>query len=100
MHLRLCLLFSSLALTSLLLLNPGQSQQPKQPGPKWAPSPHIAATDARTPEGERKGFHLPPGFEVQLVAAEPEIKRPINIAFDAKGRLWVTLSTEYPFAAK
>jgi putative heme-binding domain-containing protein len=62
--------------------------------------PPIAPTEARTPEGEREGFHLPPGFEVQLVAAEPDIIHPINIAFDARGRLWVTTSIEYPFPAK
>ena len=41
---------------------------------------------ARTPEEERKAFHLPPGFEAQLVASEPMIHKPINLAFDDKGR--------------
>jgi putative heme-binding domain-containing protein len=68
--------------------------------PKYPPSEHVAGTDPRTPEDERKGLHLPPGFEVQLVAAEPDIGKPINIAFDARGRLWVTQSQEYPFPAK
>jgi putative heme-binding domain-containing protein len=58
---------------------------------------HIAATPPRSPEEERKAFHLPPGFEIQLIAAEPDVKKPINIAFDAGGRLWVTQSVEYPF---
>jgi putative heme-binding domain-containing protein len=44
-------------------------------------------------------FHLPAGFEIQLVAAEPDINKPMNLAFDAKGRLWVTTSIEYPYAA-
>jgi putative heme-binding domain-containing protein len=60
----------------------------------------VAATDPRAPEDERKGLHVPPGFGVQLVAAEPDIGKPINIAFDAHGRLWVTQSEEYPFPAK
>jgi putative heme-binding domain-containing protein len=60
----------------------------------------IAQTNPRTPEEERKGFHLPPGFEVQLVAAEPDVRKPININFDDRGRLWVTESVEYPFAAQ
>lgn len=59
----------------------------------------IRPTEARTPEEERKGFHLPPGFEIQLFAAEPEIQKPINMAFDSRGRLWVSGSTEYPFPA-
>lgn len=60
---------------------------------------HIRSTTARTPEEERKGFKLPDGFEIQLFASEPDIGKPINFAFDAKGRMWVTQSFEYPFAA-
>lgn len=61
---------------------------------------HIRNTEARTPEEERAGFTLPPGFEISLFASEPQIGKPINLAFDAKGRLWVTQSVEYPFPAK
>src|SRR5881397_2309760 len=57
----------------------------------------VRSTGPRTPQEEAKGFHVPPGFEVQLVAAEPEIGKPMNMAFDEKGRLWVTQSREYPF---
>src|SRR5579871_5991270 len=57
----------------------------------------IRKTDALTPEQEQKTFHLPPGFEIQLVGSEPEIGKPMNLAFDAKGRLWFTESREYPF---
>src|SRR5688572_19604283 len=59
----------------------------------------VAKTEARTPAEELKTFKLPPGFEIQLVAAEPDINKPMNMAFDAKGRLWVTTSIEYPWAA-
>ncbi len=61
--------------------------------------PNIADTDPLSPAEEVKKFHLPPGFRIQLVASEPDIRKPINIAFDAKGRLWVTGSVEYPFPA-
>lgn len=60
---------------------------------------NIRSTPARSPEEERLGFKLPDGFEATLYASEPDIGKPINIAFDAKGRLWVTQSFEYPFAA-
>src|ERR1700678_1608616 len=50
----------------------------------------IRPTDPKTPEEERRSFHVPPGFEVQLVAAEPDIQKPMNLAFDARGRLWVS----------
>ena len=61
--------------------------------------PPVAPTDPLTPAEEQKQFKLPPGFEIQLVAAEPDIQKPMNLAFDARGRLWVSHSIEYPFAA-
>lgn len=60
----------------------------------------VAPTDPRTTEDERAAFRLPPGFEAQLVAAEPDIAKPMNLAFDDLGRLWVTSSYEYPWPAK
>jgi len=59
----------------------------------------VRTTEPETPAEQRKRFHLPPGFEIQLVATEPEINKPMNMAFDAIGRLWVTTSTEYPWPA-
>jgi len=61
---------------------------------------NVRTSPARTPQEQQKLFHLPPGFEIQLVASEPDIDKPINMAFDAKGRLWVTGSREYPFPVK
>lgn len=56
-------------------------------------------TKPLSPEDERKTFLLPPGFEARLFAAEPQIDKPMNMAFDVKGRLWVSSSQEYPIAA-
>src|SRR5882672_10266851 len=60
---------------------------------------YVRVTEALTPQQELTNFHLPPGFEMQLVASEPEIGKPMNMAFDARGRLWITQSKEYPYAA-
>ena len=60
---------------------------------------HIRTTEFQTPEQERAGFKLPPGFEITLYASEPDIGKPINMEFDERGRLWVTQSSEYPMAA-
>src|SRR5687767_2782791 len=60
----------------------------------------VAKTEHRSPADEQKAFKLPPGFEIQLVAAEPDINKPMNLAFDARGRLWVTSTVEYPYPAK
>src|SRR5579883_2341113 len=71
--------------------------QPKLPN---LPPNLMAPTDPLSPADERKAFKLPPGFDAQLVASEPDIQKPIQMAFDARGRLWVTTSYHYPFAAK
>jgi putative heme-binding domain-containing protein len=60
----------------------------------------VAPTDALSPADERKALVVPAGFEVQLVASEPDIQKPMQMAFDAKGRLWVTTSYHYPFPAE
>lgn len=59
----------------------------------------VAPTEALSPAEEQKKFHLPPGFEIQLVASEPQIHKPINLNFDSAGRLYVTDTVEYPFPA-
>lgn len=58
---------------------------------------NVRTTEPQTPEEELKAFQVPNGFEMQLVAAEPDLRKPMNMAFDAKGRLWITESREYPF---
>jgi putative membrane-bound dehydrogenase-like protein len=54
---------------------------------KGAPMPaeEVAAT-----------MELPPGFKCLVFAAEPDVRQPIGIAWDAKGRLWV--AENYTFA--
>ena len=59
----------------------------------------VRTTDPVPPSDQQRRFKLPPGFEIQLVAHEPEINKPMNLAFDTLGRLWVTTSIEYPWAA-
>src|SRR6185295_1444036 len=60
---------------------------------------NVRTTEPLTPEEQQKTFKLPPGFKIQLVTAEPDIQKPMNMAFDSKGRLWVSMSREYPFPA-
>src|SRR4051812_47497971 len=49
-----------------------------------------------SPEEAIEAMTVPPGFAVELVAAEPDIVNPIAMAFDDRGRIWVTESLEYP----
>jgi len=66
----------------------------------WAADPFaegVRRTDPLSPEQEQRTFTLPPDFEITLFAAEPDIAKPMNMAFDERGRLWVTTTLEYPF---
>jgi len=39
---------------------------------------------------------VPPGFQVELVAGEPDIVNPVSMTIDERGRFWITESLEYP----
>jgi putative membrane-bound dehydrogenase-like protein len=40
-------------------------------------------------------FQVPPGFQVSLFAAEPDVQQPVAMTFDARGRLWVAENYTY-----
>ena len=48
------------------------------------------------PEKAAAKLEVHPDFNIQLVAAEPLINKPMNIDWDAAGRLWVAETPEYP----
>jgi putative heme-binding domain-containing protein len=76
---------------ALLLVPTAFAADPRGDNPDAPPS---------TPQEQLAKFHVPPGFEVQLVADETQIQKPMNLNFDAAGRLWVTGSELYPWPAK
>src|SRR6185503_2315741 len=41
-------------------------------------------------------FTLPPGFQIELVAAEPDVAKIVTVAFDEAGRMWAITAVEYP----
>ena len=52
-----------------------------------------------SPEDELAEFKIDPRFEVNLFASEeqfPDLACPIQMRWDAQGRLWVSCSTTYP----
>ena len=49
-----------------------------------------------TPEEAARRFKVPPGFEVTLFAGEPDVRQPIAMTFDDRGRLWVAECYSYP----
>ncbi len=68
------------------------------PGGKWGVTgePIRRMQEPLSPEESMKHMHLPEGFEVQLFASDPDIYRPICMAWDARGRLWIAETVDYP----
>ena len=58
--------------------------QDRPPGPALSPQEAMAK------------MQLPPGFKVELAAAEPDVVNPTAMTFDDRGRIWVCESFEYP----
>jgi putative membrane-bound dehydrogenase-like protein len=89
---------SRLALAAMLLVIvplagpiPAQKQQEKPPhGQDKMPGPAL------TPAEAVKKMTVPPGFSVEIVAAEPDLINPTAMTFDEQGRIWVCESIEYP----
>jgi putative membrane-bound dehydrogenase-like protein len=76
---------------------------PTPPGKKFigAPEPKNAAkASPLSPDEERAEFTLPPGFEIELVAAESEgIGKFVAVDWDQRGNLWTMTALEYPVDA-
>ncbi len=49
-----------------------------------------------SPDQALQSFRLSDGLKIELVAAEPLVQDPINIAFGEDGRLWVVEMGDYP----
>ncbi|MCU0880812.1 MAG: dehydrogenase, partial [Pirellulaceae bacterium] len=43
-----------------------------------------------------KAMVVPPGFSVQCAAQEPDVKQPIAMAIDDRGRIWIAEAYNYP----
>lgn len=59
----------------------------------------LSSIRITSPQESKKKFELPDGFEINLFASEvefPELKNPVQFAFDNKGRLWVCTMESYP----
>src|ERR1700752_3083537 len=61
---------------------PGEIQSPLPPDLKIPPAPPPS------PEAALKSFQLPPGFRIELVAAEPPVQAPVALQFGPNGRIW------------
>jgi putative membrane-bound dehydrogenase-like protein len=65
-----------------------------------APFPEPTNNQAETipllsPEVALSKMQLPPGFKATVFAAEPELRQPIALCWDERGRLWVAENYTY-----
>lgn len=63
------------------------------------PTNVAAPIPPTTPEESRAQMQVADGFAVSLFASEvefPELAKPVQLAFDARGRLWVCTMPSYP----
>lgn len=79
--------------SSLLLAQNGDKAGETQK--ETVPAEKIPSAPVLSPEDELKSFRLPPGFRVELVAAEPLVHSPVQAQFDHRGRLWVVEMNGY-----
>ncbi|WP_337172923.1 PVC-type heme-binding CxxCH protein [Paludisphaera sp.] len=70
------------------------------PSERWGVQgePYRQMPEPMAPEESLKHLVVPKGFGPSLFAAEPEIARPICMAWDHRGRLWIAESFDYPNA--
>ncbi len=67
-------------------------------GAKWGVQGQPIRTMQKplSPEESMQHLAMLPGFRASLFAAEPEITKPIALAWDPRGRLWVAETVDYP----
>lgn len=70
------------------------------PGKKRDTSYNNVQGAPKTAAEQQKLFHLPEGYEIELVVQEsPGIGKFVSVYFDQRGRLWTQTALEYPVDA-
>lgn len=59
----------------------------------------VETTKLTTPDEALKSLRLPEGFQATLFAHEPDIRQPIALTTDERGRLWVAENYSYAESA-
>jgi putative membrane-bound dehydrogenase-like protein len=60
------------------------------------PVPLTSVSMPHTPEDALASMRVPPGYRVELVAAEPLVMDPVAFDWGPDGRLWVAEMRDYP----
>ncbi|MEZ6046249.1 MAG: c-type cytochrome [Planctomycetaceae bacterium] len=85
MRVLLCLVLSSVFVVFSLI---GLAQDVSRPEKPLLP-----------PEEATAALEIPADLQIEQVLSEPEVKQPIYLQFDERGRLWVMNYEQYPYPA-
>lgn len=88
---RLCICLACAAI--LFLLAPVATVEAQSP----STVPSFPRTPPTEPPAATKTFEVLHGFEMQLIAAEPLIADPVDVAYDEEGRAYVVGMRDYPY---
>ncbi len=98
-QLLVCANFLALGLAGWALVQGDEPAATPVPAPKAPYNTEPSTLPFTSPADAVKGMTLPPGFKVDLFAAEPDVQQPIGISFDTRGRLWVAENYTYAEAS-
>lgn len=75
-----------------------------RPGPVTPPTIQLTSDEyphhGLAAEQAAQAMTVPDGFRVTVCASEPDVKQPIAMAIDDRGRTWIAEAYEYPQRAK
>ena len=64
--------------------------------PRAAEQQSIRRVHPKEPAEALKTFSVPKGFRMDVLAHEPFVRDPVQIAYDEQGRMYVVELTSYP----
>jgi putative membrane-bound dehydrogenase-like protein len=74
-----------------------QAKFQDEKGKKRDTSYNAVQGSAKTATEQQKLFHLPEGYEIELVVQESEgLGKFVSVYFDQRGRMWTQTALEYP----
>jgi putative membrane-bound dehydrogenase-like protein len=71
-------------------------RRPQFPGRRRRPPPDVFQHAGLPGDEAARVMTVPKNFRVICAAKEPDVRQPIAMAFDARGRLWVLENFTYP----
>ena len=61
--------------------------------------PSNASPAGLSPEAALEHMKVADGFAIRLFASEPQIRQPVAMYFDERGRMWIIQYLQYPTPA-